>query len=334
MDELELKRLLEDGKKSPIRKLYEVKAGGATITENQICCNASVMGIMDRGGDVMFPGSYADCLKAFIRDGFIALGHDWRSLPVAMPTKAIEDGQNLYCEATFHSHDAAQDTRTVCIERLDANKSVGISVGMLPDYDFGVAFVDSAAKEYKTDARIVYFEDGESLLKFAKANGYDMKLFDAKGIRAWKGHCRAILTVKELYEWSVVTVPMNPKATATDAKTFSPFQKLGDASDYLVGDSSFFPFSYQLPTKQLPATIREFEDLLRELGFSNKQAVDIASVGFAKAMQRESATAPEADAPTPEPTTEKVDDGQLLRSLQAASLRFDPLLIEVNLNEF
>ncbi len=183
-------------------KILEMKA--PTVQDNCIKGKASGIGNLDRGNDVIFPGFFKNVLKDFLANGFIAIGHDWAALPIAMPTLAVEQGRDLYSEATFHSTQAAQDARTVCIERKAAGLSVGLSIG------FSVA-----------NDGYAYFDTGKELLAFAKAQGYDLSLFDAKGINACKSSCRGLLECADLYEWSIVTVPMNPAAAATEAKALA-----------------------------------------------------------------------------------------------------------------
>jgi hypothetical protein len=65
------------------------------------------------------------------------------------------------------------------------------------------------------------------------------------------------ITKAELFEVSIVTVPSNPLATVTGAKSS------GSGGRSVV-----------------PATIREFEEFLREAGFSRSQSEAIASKGF------------------------------------------------------
>ncbi len=72
-----------------------------------------------------------------------------------------------------------------------------------------------------------------------------------------KNRVRVIKTIKELPEISFVTFPMNPKANILSAKS------------------------------DLPNNIRDFENLLHNLGYSNKEAVLIASHGF-KSIQSDS----------------------------------------------
>ena len=89
----------------------------------------SVFGNKDSYGDVVMPGAYVDTLDGFLKNGFIAVGHDWSSTPIAYPTEAREDDYGLHFSAAFHSTDDAQAARRVMRERLDAGKSVGLSIG-------------------------------------------------------------------------------------------------------------------------------------------------------------------------------------------------------------
>lgn len=82
----------------------------------------------DDGGDIIAPGFFEPVLNDFLREGFISWGHDWQE-PVAMPTAAAEDGIGLSIAWKFHSTEAAQEARTVTAERLDAGKSMGLSIG-------------------------------------------------------------------------------------------------------------------------------------------------------------------------------------------------------------
>lgn len=136
----------------------------------------AVFGNVDRGGDVIERGAFASAIPGFLRDGFVALGHDWGGLPIAYVTNAVEDDYGLLVRAEFHSTKSAQDVRTMVRERLGAHKTVGLSIG------YGIE-----------DGGSSYREDGRTRR----------------------------LTKLALYEFSVVTVPMNPLAGALGAKSFA-----------------------------------------------------------------------------------------------------------------
>lgn len=129
----------------------------------------NVTGNLDRGADIVAPGAYKN-LDEFIRDGFGAVGHDWRE-SVATIEEAYEDDRGLFVRMKFHSTDDAQRCRTIVMERLERGKSVGLSIGF----------------------RIM-------------PGGYTVE----DNVRT--------LTAIEVYEVSIVTVPMNPAALVTSAK--------------------------------------------------------------------------------------------------------------------
>jgi uncharacterized protein len=90
---------------------------------------ASTFSNFDSVGERVVKGAFAASLPAFLSDGFVSVGHDWHTLPIATPTDAKEDEHGLYVRASFHSTQAAQDARTVIAERLSRGKSVKLSIG-------------------------------------------------------------------------------------------------------------------------------------------------------------------------------------------------------------
>jgi HK97 family phage prohead protease len=83
----------------------------------------------DSVGDIVVRGAYRDTIKDWLREGFVALGHDWNRLPIATPKSAVEDSIGLKIEAEFHSTPEAQNARRVIQERLERGKSVKLSIG-------------------------------------------------------------------------------------------------------------------------------------------------------------------------------------------------------------
>lgn len=150
------------------RLTLELKA--ATLDDaGELRGYGNVTGNLDRGSDIVAPGAYRN-LDAFIRDGFGAVGHDWKE-PVATIEEAYEDDRGLFVRMRFHSTDDAQRCRTIVKERIERGKSVGLSIGfrVLPD-------------GYKVEDNV------------------------------------RTLTAIEVFEVSIVTVPMNPAALVTSAK--------------------------------------------------------------------------------------------------------------------
>lgn len=182
----------------PLTKSFEAKA---ELKDNRLKAVVSGTGYPDRTGDVIMPGAFKNAvLRDFERNGWIDIGHGWEDLPVGFPVSAKVEGDSLVSEAEFHSTQRGQDARTVCMERMQAGKSVSLSIGFGPDY-----------------STVKWFEKGTDLLKWAKEQGYDESQLDVAAIKRL-GYCRAIPQVTELYEWSIVAIGANPRAKATEVK--------------------------------------------------------------------------------------------------------------------
>lgn len=119
MDNLELKRLVISDAKVKI-----AEDGTGTFSGY-----GSVFGNVDAANERVVAGAFANCIDRFIKDGWIAISHEWGDLPIATVDSAIEDEFGLFITGTFHSTPAAQEARTVCIERLARGKTVGLSIG-------------------------------------------------------------------------------------------------------------------------------------------------------------------------------------------------------------
>lgn len=89
----------------------------------------AVFNNVDDGGDRILPGAFRDTLEEFKRTGFFAVNHNWDALPIGYVDDAYEDNIGLWVRFAYHSHQAAQDARSVAKERLAAGKSVGESIG-------------------------------------------------------------------------------------------------------------------------------------------------------------------------------------------------------------
>lgn len=160
--------------------------------------------------EVVFPGAFAEALETFRRKGTILRDHNWRELPIAYPTlieERVQDGKSvLYAEAKYHDHPAAQAARVVAMDRVASGLMVGLSIGF-----------------YLEDDGAMWFKDGPSLLTFAKANGYDLALFDQKKINAVDGWILGVTKIRRLAEYSQCSVlQANDEAYATEARATEP----------------------------------------------------------------------------------------------------------------
>ena len=126
-----------------VTKSFELK--GTLDDSGEFEGIANVTGIMDRGGDVVAPGSFKASIAKFLKEGFVAVGHAWEMLPVAYPTAAKDVDGGLKVKAKFHSTQSAQDARVVMSERLDAGLACGLSIGFMPDREKCAWFESGAA---------------------------------------------------------------------------------------------------------------------------------------------------------------------------------------------
>lgn len=159
----------------------------------------SVFGELDDGADIALPGNYTDTLPKFLKQGFTAQSHDWSySGVVGFPTSAREDDHGLYVVSQFHSTADAQDVRTKARERMEAGKDVKLSIGYRP---VEVKYIYPAEYEKELPA---YIKAGQLSATMEKAKKFP----------------RIRLLVKtELFEHSIVTVPMLNSAQASSIKS-------------------------------------------------------------------------------------------------------------------
>lgn len=108
--------------------LTQYKAEGDDTGAGSFSGYGSIFGNVDSYGDVVAKGAFKATLPDFLRAGFIADGHDWKT-PIAIPTMAREDDTGLYIEANFHSTPQAQSVRAIASERVAAGMDVGLSIG-------------------------------------------------------------------------------------------------------------------------------------------------------------------------------------------------------------
>lgn len=106
-----------------------------------------------------------------------------------------------------------------------------------------------------------------SLMKQGALNGLSIGYREI--LASSKGNVRS-LTELELYEISPVTFPANTEARITGIKS----ERIANFAEQLrLGN---------------PPPPKEFEEILREAGFPKSMATQIVSVGYAKAIRRES----------------------------------------------
>lgn len=160
----------------------------------------SKFGELDDGGDIVAAGAYTDTLDAFLTRGFNAESHDWTfSKMIGYPVSAKEDEVGLYVKSAYHSTPDAQLVRTKAQERIAAGKGVYMSIG----YEPAAPPVFILPKDYA--AEIPQYSTPDMVQQnLAKAASFPR-------VR--------VLPKVELYEGSIVSVPMLRSAEVTSIKS-------------------------------------------------------------------------------------------------------------------
>ncbi len=166
-----------------------------------LSCHPSTFFDLDDGGDIAMKGCYEDTSERFLKSGFTAQDHDWSYGGLkGFPVEFYETDFGPYSTFKFHSTPDAQELRVKCRERLEAGKTVSISIGYEAK-DVEVIY----PHQYETRLKEVLPQDKfESALQKARERKFSR-------IRLLKN--------VELYEYSVVVVPMNKNAAATGVKS-------------------------------------------------------------------------------------------------------------------
>ena len=162
-----------------------------SIKENTFTGIANIMGKMDSYKSVIYPGAFSkEMLENFVKDGFISLNHNTAfNDTVATISRAWVEGNQLLVEAEFHSTATANKAKSICLERLEKGKSVGLSIG-----GRGMEFL---------------FSDGEELIKDMESRNIDMSLVDVDSITKHKSYVWGIPSVSSLVETALTFTPAN-----------------------------------------------------------------------------------------------------------------------------
>lgn len=150
---------------------------------------------LDRHGDVVMPGAYAESLPLFLKESFIGgIGHKHGD-PVGRYTDAYEDPKGLYVKAQFSDVPDAKTVRTLIKDRVVQKLSVAIE----PDEFDRV----SPAK----------------LREIWKSAGYEPNQDDLKRIK--RVNSVRLIHKARLLEVSPVTIPSNDDARIMAFKGYS-----------------------------------------------------------------------------------------------------------------
>jgi hypothetical protein len=177
--------------------------------------------VCDDGGDIVIAYEYLD---DFIKNGFVPDAHGMGSgVPggytygntIGYPEEARVDDVGLYCKFAFHSDDEAQKIRTRMRERIDAQKSVSLSIGY--DLTQPPIFIPREAFE-------------KELPRFIPAK------YLADCLASCKGHRQVRLIKVAINEVSPVPIPMNRNSLVTGVKSMNTKNlKVEIAGDQIKG---------------------------------------------------------------------------------------------------
>jgi HK97 family phage prohead protease len=171
---------------------------------------------IDRGQDIIFPGAFKADLEDFKADGVVCYQHDWTAV-IGKPIKVEERGEpeyGLYTESEITSTSLGTDVMKLVKRTVLKKLSIGYR---LKEGGYSVLNRETLQATLKERA-INPIKTAEILSDFDRRKLSEVfGLFDIT-----------------LFEYSVVTRPMNPQADITGAKNL-----LGDGSDNLLDGLPF-----------------------------------------------------------------------------------------------
>lgn len=176
-------------------------------------------GSLNSHAECFLPGSGKNTIDFFLKRGFIPDSHDWYSVGnlVGLPTECFETDEGMDCTMQFHSTECAQKVRTVCRERRDAGKEIGLSIGFRILKSFYVY-----PKDYEKELPKYFRKDRlQELMQYART-------FPA--IR--------IVQEYQLFEYSIVTAPSEMNATVTDMRNREMSQERTEQTDPAQGTAA------------------------------------------------------------------------------------------------
>lgn len=273
---------------------FEVKAAAGSADTGEFEGYGAVFNNVDWHGDVIVPGAFSRGLaerKAAGRSVAMHLNH---GLPQLLGRRGVgvwkaltEDSRGLEVKGKVSGMNT--EAGRLLYEGIKDGALPGMSIGYVvrpngAEFGTKAAAIATGARRVLRDIALEEISivdtpsNAQSLVLQVKAQGI---MFDQDRARA------GIAALMALHDRAMVG---HAAPTAADRAEFlSHLQDLQHA----VGGPAL-----DAGTKAAPATVREFEATLRDVGFSHSQARDIAAAGFPKTLARDEpggqATPPEA----------------------------------------
>lgn len=153
---------------------------------------------IDRAGDMILPGAFADDLPRFLSEGVVCWQHDWAD-PIGAPMDAREDSFGLWTRSRISKTTRGQDAMTLIRDGVVKKMSIGYRV---EDWE---EVTRSGLMGYLGSCAMPDERKGAILQQFDEAGWQSIYL----------------LKKIKLYEYSPVSIPANPNAMITDAKSLT-----------------------------------------------------------------------------------------------------------------
>lgn len=161
----------------------------------------NMIGELDSYWTVSHPRSKAfsrEGIDKFVKSGCFLAGHRSWEAPIGYIKSAGVSGREFQIETEYHSDDDSQKYRTIAKERVDAGKTVGLSIG------FWVS-------------RYEYFESGKEMVKTLEERREDMSLFNVAQLSEHDDDCW-LMYIEDIGEVSQVNFQSNQPSVATSVR--------------------------------------------------------------------------------------------------------------------
>jgi HK97 family phage prohead protease len=243
---------------------------------------AACFGNQDSHGDIIQPQAFKSSLAKHMAEGTMPalhFEHDWAmggdSMPAGVWTSLTEDGQGLRGKGKISALDTDYGRRVRSLMQDGAVKGLSIAFSIPPGGSERPKSKDGPRRILKTiDLHAV------DLVKWPSnpLSRIDNIKSLMRNADAEKGAASAAAAIA----LHMATMSGNDSPTAEERAQL--MNHLQDTHEALTG--------YRMPKgmKARPSTIREFEEALRELGYSNAEARALAERGFKSATPRDEAT--------------------------------------------
>jgi uncharacterized protein len=165
---------------------------------------AAAYGNVDRDGEIIERGAFANSLPKFLREGVIAWQHDW-AIPIGKPLEAREEDAGLYLKAVLSQTACGKDALMLLRDGVIQKMSIGYRV------KGSAKLSEEQARQRLGDA------------------GYEAAM---REMPPWMEGVIRVLADIDLFEVSLVTVPANPAAVITGVKAIDAAKSITTVREF------------------------------------------------------------------------------------------------------